>query len=236
MPLAPVKIPLYPDVPPDPGVPGIFRSPVATGFEKALLLVADVATVAQWFSGPQWGLFTDGGAPLVIPDTVESVDFRREARISDYPVESGAFQSYDKVLLPYDARVSMTCDGTSMDKTLFLANIDQASQSLDLFTLVTPDGVYSNLNIIHYSYERKRERGATIVHVDIWLQQIVQTATTQFTNTNQAAPDTTNAQQPTGVPDVSNGTVQTTAPPAALPVPPIPPLSGGAAPAVLPFD
>lgn len=239
MALAPTKVPLNPDVPQAPGVPAVQRDPLVI-VNKIGLLEADIISVARMFEGPEWGIFTPQGQPLVIPDTITAVDFRREARISDYPVEDGGFQSYDKVLIPYDARVSMTCDGTSMDKSLFLGNIDAASQSLDLFMVVTPEATYTDVNVIHYDMRRERIRGASILHVDVWLQQIVQSATAQFTNTNEAsaeaAPVTTNASQPTGVPNVSNGTVQTTAPPAGLPTPPIPPLNGGVAPPVLPFD
>jgi hypothetical protein len=239
MAMTPVKKPLYPDVPPSPGVPPVKRDPLVT-INKIGLLAADVLTVIRMFQPPEWGIFTIQGQPLVVPDTVTAVDFRREARISDYPVEDGGFQSYDKVLIPYDARVSMTCDGTGMDKSLFLANIDAASQSLDLFTVVTPEVTFTNMNVIHYDLRRERTRGATILHVDVWLQQIVQTATTQFTDTSKPTPPTqpaptTNATEPTGVPDVSKGTVQPAAPPQGLPVPPIPPLGGGG-PVVVPFD
>lgn len=231
MALAPVKKPLYPDVPPAPGVPPVKRDPLVT-INKILLLQADILTVIRMFQGPEWGIFTMRGVPLVIPDTVTAVDFRREARISDYPVEDGGFQSYDKVLIPYDARVSMTCDGTNMDKSLFLGNIDAASQSLDLFMVVTPEITFTNVNVVHYDLRRERTRGANVLHVDIWLQQIIQTATTQFANTNQAATSgnpqlsaMTNSSEPTGVPDVSKGTVQPQAPPQGLPVPPIPPFT-----------
>lgn len=219
MPLEPVKIPLYPDVPRAEGVPAVSRSPLEVIFTE-LLLEADVLTAASMFEPPQWGIFFTSGQPLVIPDTVISVDFRREARISDYPVEEGGFQSYDKVRLPYDIRLRMSCSGANMNKVLFLENLDHAHQSLDLFQVVTPDAIYSNVNITHYDYRRERMRGATILHVEVWLQQVISTATTSFTSTKQS----------TGATDVNNGTVQPIDPPVGMAAPPIPPLSPAAPP------
>lgn len=173
------------------------RDPLAPVF-TALLLIADVNTILGAFLGPQWGIFTTGGAPLVVADSVISVDFRRESRISDYPVEQGGFQSYDKVAVPYDARVRLACSGKAMPETLFLSQIDAAQQALDLFLVTTPDAIYSNVNIIHYDYRRARDGGMGVLLVDVWLQQVRATVQTQFTNT----------KAPEGVADVSAGAVQ----------------------------
>lgn len=224
MPQTPVKTPLYPDVPPSPGVPQVKRDPLAP-INTILLLEADVGTIVRMFEPPQWGIFTADGRPLVIPDTVESLDYRAEARISDYPVENGGFQSYDKVVLPYDARVVMICDGTNQDKTSFLLNLERARLSLDTFVVLTPDVVYPNVNIIHYDYRRTRQRGATMIYAEIWLQEIRFSNPPQFANTQQnaASPSLTDTQNPVSQSDVNKGTVQPTA--TTLPVPPIPPLA-----------
>jgi hypothetical protein len=209
-------------------VPGLKRDPLAI-VNVVQLVAADITTIAGLFAGPRWGIFTKDGQPLVIADTIEAVDFRIEARISDYPVESGGFQSYDKVMLPYDMRVSMTCSGThtglvsalglggaTMDKTLFLSNLTTAQASLDVFTVLTPDSSYPNMNIVHYDYRRTRERGATLLHVDVWLQEIRDTATQQFTST----------VSPTSQADQNQGTLQPTTPPVGTPVPTATPLGG----------
>jgi len=225
MPLATTKVPQYPNAPFFPGVPGLRRNPLAI-VNAVQLVAADIATVADLFSGPRWGIFTKDGLPLVIADTIVAVDFRIEARISDYPVETGGFQSYDKVMLPYDMRVVMTCGGThpglsgaSMDKTLFLSNLTTAQASLDVFLVLTPDASYPNMNIVHYDYRRTRERGASMLHVEVWLQEIRDTAKTQFTST----------QSPTSQADQNQGTVQPAAPPPAVAAPKATPLGGAPA-------
>lgn len=184
MPLTPVATPQFPDVPQGAGVPPLNRDPTQPLF-KTLLLVADALTILRSFLGPQWGIFTATGGLVVIPDSVISVDFRREASISNYPVEQGSFASYDKVLRPYDVRVRLVCDGTATPRTLFLSQIDAAYQSLDLFIVATPDAVYSNINIVHYDVRRSNESGgASMVQVDVWLEQVRSAGPTQFTDTS----------------------------------------------------
>lgn len=201
---APVPVPKYPDVPQSPGVPAVFRDPTEPVF-NTILLLADVATILRAFEGPQWGIFTANGAPVAIPDSVLTVDFRREWRISDYPVEQGGFETYDKVSVPYDARVRLSCDGTATPRSLFLSQIDTAAKSLDLFTVATPDAIYASVNIIHYDYRRSRDGGVGIIQVDVWLEEVRTSVQTQFTNT----------QVETSQADTSLGQVQAGTPTAA---------------------
>jgi hypothetical protein len=235
MALVPVPKPEFPDVPRSDGVPSVFRDPTEIVF-TILLLKADVLTVLRLFEAPQWGIFAEDGKAVAIPDSVISLDFRREWRISDYPLEKGAFESYDKVSIPYDARVRMSCDGRNTPRSLFLSQIDTAANSLKTYVITTPDETYRNANIIHYDYARKREGGVGILQVDVWLQEIRITVSTQFSAT----------KAPEGAAEVNTGAVQPATPTPAqkasvalpkpqLPVPPIPP--GGASPAgILPLQ
>lgn len=211
-----VPVSKFPNAPPVQGVPSLFRDPTAIFF-PALLLAADVLTVLRLFQGPQWGVFTSGGAPVILADSVVTVDFRNEYRISDYPVEQGGFQSYNKVQVPYDIRVRLSCDGGTIPRELFLLQVANAMRALDLFVVVTPDAVYPSVNIVHYDYRRERQGGVGIIQVDLWLEEVRVTVTTQFTNTKES----------TSQADTNIGTVQPTAPTpsqaAALPTPPIPP-------------
>jgi hypothetical protein len=222
---SPVVKPQYPDVPIAPGVPPVPRNPFEPVF-KVLLLVADVITVARFFEPSQWGIFTAGGVPVVIADSVLAMDFRREWRLSDYPIEQGGFQTYDKVAVPIDIRVRMSCDGNAMSRSQFLAALDDAAQSLDLFVVATPDVVYPNVNIIHTDYRRTRESSAGMIVVDVWLEEVRATVTTQFTNTKppEAAADVNSGPvQPVEPTPAQTATLPKPVRAAALPTPPIPP-------------
>jgi hypothetical protein len=215
--LTPLRTPTFPDVPKAPGVPPVFRAPTQPVF-TARLLIADAVTVLGMFAGPQWGIFTTGGQPFAIPDSVVSVDYRKEWRISDYPVERGGFQSFDKVATPFDVRVRFATSGSNSSifgdigtlltggnftsRSDFLAQVDLAATSLDLFTVVTPDATYPSVNIVHYDYRRERQNGVGIILVDVWCEEVRVTATTQFSNT----------KSPEGAANQSGGTVQPQSP------------------------
>jgi len=194
---------VFPNVPFAPGVPPLLRNPNALLDGAISLLTSDGLGVGSGFPGPQWGVFTTDGIPVAIPDNVAVVEFRREGRISDYPVEEGGFASYDKVQLPYDARVRFTIGSSAAARTEFLANIDAAQQSLNLYTIITPDAWYYNANIIHYSYRREHRyggaglgaySGTNLLLVEVWLEEVRVTASAQFTNTKSpSSQDQTNS-------------------------------------------
>jgi hypothetical protein len=200
MPYATTPVPKAPDVPKSNGVPAIFRDPTRIVF-TIRLIEADIATVLRMFGPPEWGVFTTGGAPVLIPDSIVSVDIRREWRISDYPVERGGFQSFDKVGTPFDARVRMAVSGAEA-RGPFLARLDAVAASLDLFTVVTPDALYPSVNIVHYDYRREQRSGASLLLIDVWLQEVRVTAQAQFTET----------KTPEGAANAAGGNVQGTPP------------------------
>ena len=179
MAMVPVKIPLYPNVPQSRGVPPVFRNLTAPVF-KTLLLVADARTIYRMFTGPQWGIFNRLGGAVLVPDTVLSVDFRREWRLADYPIERGGFETYNKVVAPYDVRVRMACGGARMPRSAFLTGLDRIAGSMDLFIVATPDTLIPSVNIIHYDYRRERGRGGGMIVAEIWLQQVRNTVRTTF--------------------------------------------------------
>jgi hypothetical protein len=201
-------------VPFAPGVPALLRT-ASQDLDTVAMLVVDAFDPAL-FGASQWGIFDSDGNPVAIADTVVSVDFRHEFKISDYPQEQGAFVSYNKVAIPYDFRVRFAVgddNGSgSANRQAFLIAIEAALQSLNLYTAITPDASYPNINIVHYDYRRETRAGINLLQVDVWAEEIRQTATSQF-STN-ATPKTA---QPGGAPAVSNGPVQ------PAPVPPAPP-------------
>lgn len=197
-----LPVPLFANVPLNPGVPIMLRAPGALAYVAPALLLADALGITAFFLGPQWGIFTPDGQPFAIPDSVASVDFRRQFRVADYPIEDGGFMNYDKVATPYDSRVRFM---VGADRPSFLDAVDIACRSLTLYDVVTPDYVYHNANIIHYDYRREAAAGVSLITVDVWLQQIRVLPTAQYANT----------KAPEGASTSDNGTVQ--ARPALLP-------------------
>lgn len=185
-----------------PGAPALLRPPAIvntalSAVNRATLLVADASIIAKLFQGPRWGVFREGKA-VAAADSVVSFEYRQDTKIADYPMEKGAFQSYNKVGNPYDARVQLAKGGTEVDRTLFLEAVEKAALSLDLFELVTPEKVYRSASIQRFDYRRTAVSGVGLLLVEIWLLEVRETVKTAFAAT----------RAPGGAAVVNAGTVQ----------------------------
>lgn len=197
-----IVVPEFPNVPRVPGVPQVLRSATAA-VNTVSLLVSDALSLFGLGAAGQWGIFDSDGNLVIEPDSVVSFEFKNDSQDSDYPVEEGAFASYNKVATPFDVRVSMTKGGSAADRQSFLETAHAISQSLDLYDVVTPEMTYPSVNIDHIDYRRTQKNGAGLITIDFWLLEIRVTGTTQFTQT----------KQPSGQDQVNGGTVQPQAPP-----------------------
>lgn len=180
------------------GISGVV-SQLTGGTIGALTDSGDVSAQTEPFI---WGIFTAAGAAAITGDTVVALDYRAEWQVSNYPVEQGGFQSYNKVEEPYLIRVTFTKGGTEQERTDFLASVDAAIKSLDLYSVLTPEKTYANVNVTGQSMRRVRDNGATLLTVEVMCQQIRETATAAFSNT----------KEPSGAGDVNAGSVQTAPP------------------------
>lgn len=166
----------------------------------AALLTDDVLTSLT--SIPiQWGLFLNGELALNITSVI-GVEPHQEYRLPTYPIEQGNFETYNKVTMPQDIHLQVTKSGTESERTDFLAALDQIAASLELYDMVTPEYVFLNVNIARVSYRRTAAQGATLLTVELALQEIRSNAQSQFSNT------TTPTAQPAGAPQNNAGVVQ----------------------------
>lgn len=170
------------------------------------LLTSDAPGLLGLVLGPQWGIF-QGGAPIVVADTVLTVGYKQSWALSDYPVEEGAFETYDKVQIPYDARFRFASGGSAIDRQALLDSIAAIAGDLNLYDVVTPEAVYINANITNYEYQRRATNGLGLLTVDVWALE-VRVATS-------APGSLSNAASPNDAPQTNGGTVQPTAPSAA---------------------
>lgn len=188
MPMPDIEVPEYPDVPDMPGVPPVLRNPLADpGRLIPQLLSGDVIGILDDVLRPVWGIFDETGAPMAVADTATTLEFRADSRVPDYPQEEGAFESYNKVQLPYEARVQLVCGRSVADRAAFLGAIEAAKQSTMLFNVVTPEGVYANANVVAYDTRREVRNGVTLLKVNTHLEEIRVTATAEFANTQNSA-------------------------------------------------
>jgi len=208
----PIIVGLYPDVPFVRGVPQLRRSPTAAQIQ-ALAFATVAITGRLWYvtqAAPKWGIFNAQNQPVVTPDSVLDFSFRNEYRVSDFPVQEGAFASYNKVATPFDIVVRMS-KGRDLDaRANFLRQCDTVLKSLELYSILTPERTYQNCNVTRIEVTRRGSEGAYfLTDVDVYFREIRQVAA-QYSTTVAA---TQNAQQPSALPPVNQGVVQ----PAPLP-------------------
>lgn len=160
-----------------------------------VLLAADAIAILRALGPPQWGIFLHG-VPVLVPDSIISVEIKVDWRLSDYQQEPNSFASYNKVRTPYEAHLTMTKGGTPIGP--FLLSVEAAIASLNLYDVVTPDRVYSGANLTHYDYRRENTNGVSLLTVDLWLEEVRVTGTA-------ATPAT---QAPSGASATNGGNVQ----------------------------
>jgi hypothetical protein len=141
----------------------------------------------------------------IVPVTASMVNFeyKQDWPISNYPQEQGAFQSYDKVTLPFDVRLKLACGGPTATRQAFLTTAFAIAggaapgaplvlsgsgappNNTALFDIVTPERTYTSCSCTHIEFSRAAQNGATIIIADMFFQQISVTSTTNFANTQQ---------------------------------------------------
>lgn len=186
-----VDVPFLPGVPPLP-------SYAANG---VVLLVSDLVSAANAIFGSPWGIFLNGEQAFDYNSVVD-FDYKQDWPISDYQLEDGAFQSYDKVQLPFDVKVRVASFGDEAGREATLSSVLAAANTLDLYDVVTPEMTFPSSNITHVDFKRSSHNGVGMIVMDIWFVQIRVTATSTFTGT----------QSPSASSQQSTGNVSTTTP------------------------
>lgn len=152
-----------------PNVPGIPPLLGATFSQLPTLLTADGVDTGQF--SRRWGVFK-GGEPVVTFDSFIGIDYRQGWTIADFPLEQGAFESYDKVSLPFDVRVKFAAGGSLENREALLQSVAAISKTLDLYDVVTPEIVYTSVNVQHYDYRRTATNGNGLIMIELWLLEV----------------------------------------------------------------
>jgi hypothetical protein len=157
-----------------------------------------------------WGIYDTDGNPLADEKLLSTgaVEYSKETKISDFPLERGGFASYNKVETPANPRVTLYFTGSENERTEFLNTLDEAVKSTDLYSVVTPEMTYIEYSIEKYDYQRTHSKGANLLIVDLALREIRQVEA-QYTKASQV-------KDVGAVPPVDSGKVQTKQPEKSL--------------------
>ena len=125
--------------------------------------------------GKVWGIVNEFGIPIVLADTVLGMNYDAGSSISKYPVEKGSFASYNKVNAPSMATVQMAKGGDSVtSRGLFLAQLETLLKSTVSFNIISPEYVYLNYQIIGINHARSAQDGATMIKVNLDLEEVLE--------------------------------------------------------------
>lgn len=161
-------------------------------------------------SASQWAIYQSGTSDFALePDSIFDLNPRREARVSDYPMEQGAFASYNKVQTPRIWRLRLVCRGVDMDRSDFLDELDALMEGLDLVDIATPDNLGTNLSLTNYDYKRQATSGVSMLIVDTTWEEIriAMGATYSAADAGTGAPVVTTSESPSAAKLKNTGTV-----------------------------
>lgn len=218
----------FPNVPNVPGVPALPRSPNFPPVAQAAISAIQGIIWRVFQVGSQWGVFDAKGNALGDPkqftgltgdatqalgigatNSFNSIDYAKETRASDFPVEQGSFASYNKVETPANPLVTLCFSGSEADRKTFLDAIDKAANSTDLYSVVTPEKTYINFTIERYNYTRRNSAGRTLLRVDLSLKEVRQVSSLYSTSNK---PPITAPKQPSATSTTDSGKVQAKTP------------------------
>lgn len=191
---------LYPLVPKLVGVPAVLRAgaQIFDTLTLGFLGAGDLVNSIIGSEPVEWGVFDDDGDPIADYTSFVSFDLRDDSRVADYPIENGGFASYNKVDEPFSVQVMLSCDGDTTRRNVFQRDLRWARRSLNLYTVLTQTGTYSNCNLVSVNWAHGVQDGATVVKAYCEFREIRQRGTTEFSQT----------QDPSGSSPQSNGQVQ----------------------------
>ena len=127
--------------------------------------------------------------PLTLPSSWGEFTVKYETAVSDYPTEAGAFAVYNKVSRPIAVNVTMIKTGSDLARLAWLAAIQQqeANTPNQLFTIVSPNGIYVDYALTGLAYETRRDKGQNLLFLQAAFTQIPQIPSSTGTYDNTAA-------------------------------------------------
>lgn len=160
----------------------------------------------------QWAIYATGTSnPVIQPDSFSTLEFRGEATSANYPLEQGAFASYNKVKLPFSMRLQLVCDNHNMSRTDFLRQLEYMRLSTDLYDIASPDGFYRGVTLLRYDYKRTSRSGVTMITAEAVFEQVNDSGTASY-SASQTANPVVSSNSPSAASPKNIGTATTAQP------------------------
>ena len=167
-----INKPEFPNVPTMQGVPALKRPELALAATPVLAMQGSALRGGQ--STEQWGVFDKSGKAIAEADTALSMDYNKENKVADFPIERGSFANYNKTVAPFELTVVLCKGGTTSELNAFISALEQWSDSTDCCDVITSSTIYLDANLVRLSYTREAASGVGMITATLGLQQIRQ--------------------------------------------------------------
>jgi hypothetical protein len=119
---------------------------------------------------------SDTFIPLTFPSSWGEFSPKYETQLSDYAQEQGAFQPYNKVKRPETVNVTMIKTGSDVARFAWFTAIRQqeALNPTQLYTLISPIGVFADFTIATMSIDVRPDRGSNLTYLNILFTEVPQ--------------------------------------------------------------
>jgi hypothetical protein len=97
-----------------------------------------------------WGVFDLDGNEVFDVDSCVEIKYSGKAKTSNFPVEEGAFASYNKVKEPIQYKVSLAVSGEDRCAA-FEADLEEELSAANLYNIATPTMTYMNVTLDGYN-------------------------------------------------------------------------------------
>lgn len=113
-------------------------------------------------------------------DDFIGMKYESDSRISNYTVQFGDFNSYNKVITPKVIEITLVTQGTYEKISNVIEILENYKNSTKLVDVQTPYGVFIGYNIINLSYELSVSKGIGYLECTIKIRE-VEVSSAQFT-------------------------------------------------------
>lgn len=160
-----------------PNIPGF--SPSVT---EAIIEFGGALIINKLF-GNYWGIFDQHGFPILLVDSMTSIEYQTSSSVTSVPIEKGSFASYNKVLNPREVTVQLVKgSGGVTERAVFMAILEAEAGSTNRFIIITPEAIYPNHTIESVDYARHADDGARLIKANIHLKEIRQVSSEYIEN------------------------------------------------------
>ena len=122
-----------------------------------------------------------------VVDSFLDLKYNHDSKVSDFPVELGAFTSYNKVLEPAKAKIRLAAGGKAL-MAPFMSALEHEVAAANLYNIYTPEMVYLSMTLEKVGYPREQEHGRNMIVADLEFVQVRQVSPSYTTIKSPAKP------------------------------------------------